>query len=45
MPYFLTQVGQNWNQLIIELNGWHQFGRDLENALNSKESRAVELAR
>lgn len=26
----LTQVGQNWNQLIEELNGWLVLGRDLE---------------
>lgn len=30
-PIFtMTQVGQNWNQLIGGLNGWLLFGRDLE---------------
>jgi hypothetical protein len=29
---FMTQVSANWNQLIIELNAWYLFGRDLEEA-------------
>jgi hypothetical protein len=26
----MTQVGQNWNQLVVELAGWHKFGKDLQ---------------
>jgi len=32
----MTQVGQNWNQLVYELNKWLVFGKELEDALNSK---------
>lgn len=31
----VTQVGQNWNQLITELNSWYQFGLSLENHNNN----------
>jgi hypothetical protein len=34
---FVTQVGQNWNQLVWELNGWLLFGRELENISNNTE--------
>ena len=27
----MTQVGQNWNQLVRELYQWQQFGKALEN--------------
>jgi hypothetical protein len=23
-------IGQNWNQLLIELNEWQRFGKDIE---------------
>jgi len=32
-----AQVGQNWNQLVAELYGWHVFARDLDYALNTKQ--------
>ena len=38
---FVTQVGQNWNQLVYELNGWLVFGRELEIALNDKRLELV----
>jgi hypothetical protein len=37
----VTQVGQNWNQLILELNAWYLFGRDLEDATNGKGNRTL----
>jgi hypothetical protein len=40
---FVTQVGTNWNQLIVEMGQWYQFGRDLENAINSMGKRTLEL--
>ncbi len=27
---FVTQVGQNWNQLVTELYQWQRFGKMLE---------------
>ena len=44
MFYAMTQVGQNWNQLISVMNQWYQLGRDLENAPNSEENQVLELA-
>ena len=38
---FMTQVGQNWSQLVQELNSWLRFGRELETALNNSENAAV----
>ena len=37
----MTQVGQNWNQLVYELSGWHRLGLEVEDALNSKETQAL----
>ena len=28
----MTQVGQNWNQLVQELYQWQQFGKSMEEA-------------
>ena len=28
--HYVTQVGQNWNQLLTELEAWYSFGRALE---------------
>jgi hypothetical protein len=28
----VTQVGQNWNQLVAELAGWHALGKDFATA-------------
>lgn len=28
--FAVTQVGQNWNQLLLELGAWYSFGRALE---------------
>ena len=33
----VTQVGINWNQLIIELNTWYLFGRDLDKVYVAEE--------
>ncbi|MDE2213234.1 MAG: hypothetical protein KGJ34_01750 [Patescibacteria group bacterium] len=33
--HYVTQVGQNWNQLIWELNGWLLFDRAVEGALDT----------
>ena len=32
----VTQVGENWDQLVAELNAWYLFGRDLEGSLDSR---------
>ena len=45
MSFSMTQVGRNWNQLITELNQWHQFGRDYEDACLSGKKQALELVR
>ena len=34
----MTQVGQNWNQLVYELNSWLIFGRELEIVSNDSEN-------
>lgn len=41
----MTQVGENWNQLILEMNSWYHFGRDLEDALNNKQNSTLELVK
>jgi len=33
----VTQVGQNWNQLVSELKKWEEFGVELNN-LNLKDN-------
>ena len=25
----MTQVGQNWNQIVGEMSQWHQLGKDI----------------
>lgn len=34
------QVGQNWNQLVYELNKWLILGRELEAVSNDRENKA-----
>jgi hypothetical protein len=33
----MTQVGQNWSQLVEELNDWLMLGRDLQGVLDKTE--------
>ena len=30
----VAQVGQNWHQLITEMNGWYLLGKELLNPIN-----------
>ena len=39
----MTQVGLNWNQLVYELQGWHQFGQDAEEAQKTKQKPTAVL--
>lgn len=36
--YRVTQVGQNWNQIVKELHQWQEFGQALEYEKTAHES-------
>jgi len=43
-PVGMTQVGQNWNQLLEELVGWQSLGKDILAAQVSRDN-AFDLVR
>ena len=42
--HIMTQVGQNWNELLEELVGWQLLGKDVLAAETARDEELIAVA-